>query len=159
MLETDDWKREKIGDYRALSAIVAKYTQSIKEDSEIVAALAIADAQMTKAENLALDRHNTIAEAKEEQQMIKMELIDHWDIDEKTYKCDAGSATMRASKILRINDNSSLLALLFKIERLGKAIKLLDGAYLRKLKDADMIPDAMAVYDSKITVVITEAPK
>lgn len=157
MLETPDWKREKIGDYRALSAIVVRYQDSILEDVEIKTLLEKKRQIQKRIETLVIDRNKTIAEAKEEQQMIKMELQDHWDVDGKTYKCDMGSVSLRTKKTVHVSDQSALLIWLFKLERLESAIRTLDTTYLKKLKDADMIPDAMAVYDSKTTVVITEA--
>jgi len=156
MLETDDWKREKIGDYRALSAIVVDHENDLENDYEIQALRERQKDIAFTIERLSNDREMTIAEAKEEQQMIKMELLDHWDINEKTYKCDVGSATLRTKKTLEINDQNALLAWLFKLERLESAIRTLDTAYLKKLKDADMIPDAMAYYDTTTNVAITE---
>jgi hypothetical protein len=157
MLETDDWKREKIGDYRALSAIVAKYTLSIQNDVEIGAALAIADAMITKAEKLALDRKTTIAEAKEEQQMIKMELLDHWDTDGKSFKCDMGSATIRINKTLIIKSENELINHLERFDLLPQYIKSFDMSKLRKLKDAHIIGDDALYYKKNTIVAIKEA--
>ena len=157
MLETPDWKREKIGDYRALSAIVAQCQESILDDEKINALLEKKLQTQKDIDALCIDRHKTIAEARQEQQMIKMELLDHWDIDAKTFKCDMGSATLRTTKILEINDQKELLCLLFRLERLESAIRTLNTTYLKKLKDADMIPDVMAYYKSTTNVAITEA--
>jgi hypothetical protein len=157
MLETIDWKREKIGDYRALSAIVARIERSIQEDERIHSLLKEEDEILKKIDLLTKDRNLTIEEAKQEQAMIKMELLDHWDIDEKTYKCDMGSATMRTNKTLEVHDKKSLIDLLYRLECLDSGIRTLDMTYLKKLKDAYMIPDSMAYYDEKTSVVIKEA--
>ena len=157
MLETIDWKREKIGDYRALSAIVAGQKQSITEDNRIEKLKNVITSANEEIQKLSKDREATISEAIKEQRMIKMELLDHWDIDKKTYACDMGSATLRTTKTLEINDQNAILIWLFKLERLESAIRTLDTTYLRKLKDADMIPDSMAYYDSRTNVAIKEA--
>ena len=156
MLETPDWKREKLGDYRALSAIVAQTRQSLAEDDRIEKLRTLIALANGDIHRLSKDQETTIAEAIEEQKMIKMELLDHWDIDGKTYKCDMGSATLRTIKTLEINDQHSLLIWLFKLERLESAIRTLDTVYLKKLKDADIIPDALAYYEETTNVAIAE---
>lgn len=159
MLETPDWMREKLGDYRALSAIIALTEQSLAEDDRITKLVSLIELAAGDIKKLRKDRESTILEAKEEQKMIKMEFQDHWDVDGKTYSCDMGKVSLRTKKTLEIADQTSLLIWLFKLERLEAAIRSLDTDYLKKLKDADLLPDAMAVYKSKTTVAITEAPQ
>ena len=154
-MDMDGWKREKIGDYRALSAIVAQEKSALECDGEINKAKFERDRLDGEIRRLSAKYVNVVNDAINEQQMIKMELLDHWDIDGKSFKCDMGSATLRTTKTLEISDQSALLILLFKLERLESAIRTLDTSYLKKLKDADMIPDALAVYKHSTNVAIS----
>ena len=81
-------------------------------------------------------------------------LINDWDITDKTYKCDAGTATVRTTKSLRISDKKSLIITLFNIDKLSECIRTWNLSYLRKLKDIDLIGDDIASYDEHQNVVI-----
>ena len=84
-------------------------------------------------------------------------LIDGWDIDDKTYECEAGSATIRTTKSLRITNKKGLIATLFDLGQLPECIRTWNLSYLRKLKDVNLIGDEIASYDEHQNVVIKEA--
>jgi len=85
------------------------------------------------------------------------QLIVKWDIAEKTYECEGGSATMRTTKSLKITDKKQLISVLLNIDKLPEAIRSWNLSYLRKLKDVGKIEDTTAHYEEAQNVVIKEA--
>ena len=81
-------------------------------------------------------------------------LLSKWDITDKTYECDRGTATVRTTKSLKVVDKEGLIAVLLSITKLPEAIRSWNLSYLRKLKDVDMINDAIAHYEEHQNVVI-----
>jgi len=83
-------------------------------------------------------------------------LMDLWDIEGKTFKCAVGSATIRITRSLKIDNTEKLISILEKIGKLTKCIKSWDLTYLRKLADAGLFDDEeITHYDEKKNVIIS----
>ena len=86
-------------------------------------------------------------------------LIDMWgDSSDKTFKCAVGSATMRITRSLKIDNTEKLINILEKIGKLAKSIRSWDLAYLRKLADAGLFNELEVThYDEKRSIMIRGA--
>jgi len=89
----------------------------------------------------------------------KERLIDLWgDIGDKTFKCAVGSATIRTTRSLKIDNTEGLIGILEKIGKLIKCIKSWDLTYLRKLADAGLFDEGeITHYDEKKNITIRGA--
>ncbi len=154
-----DWKEERIGEYCTLSTAIAKLEQSIGEDTEIHTLLEKHVKILKRMTELAEPRNLKIEEAKRRQAVIKGHLMEHWDIEAKTFKCDVGTATVRTSKSLIVADNFGLIDRLTELLGSGvracKCIRTFDLSVIRKYMDADLIDQHIAHYDEKRNVVIS----
>ena len=90
---------------------------------------------------------------------IKEELANSWDIDIKVFDCDAGSATIRTTRSLKIDNKEGLISILHKIGKLTTSIKSWDLTLLRKLTDADLLDKEVVHYDEKRNVIIGDEKK
>ena len=147
-----DWKEERIGEYCTLSTDIAKLEQSIREDIEI---------HVKRITEIAQTRNLDIEEAKRRQGVIKGHLVEHWDIEDKTFKCNAGSATLRTTRSLKIDNKEKLISILQQIGKLAQTITGWDLTYLRKLADAglfdvDVGGTNIMHYDEKKNVIIRD---
>ena len=147
-----DWKEERIGEYCTLSMDIAKLEQSIREDIEI---------HVKRITEIAQTRNLDIEEAKRRQGVIKGHLVEHWDIEDKTFKCNAGSATLRTTRSLKIDNKEKLISILQQIGKLAQTITGWDLTYLRKLADAglfdvDVGGTNIMHYDEKKNVIIRD---
>jgi len=86
-------------------------------------------------------------------------LIDMWeDISNKTFKCAVGSATMRITRSLKIDNTEKLINILEKIGKRAKSIRSWDLTYLRKFADAGLFDELeITHYDEKRSVIIKGA--
>jgi ActR/RegA family two-component response regulator len=148
------WKEVLINDYLALRLIVAKYEQSIQYDTRIMALVEEEDKILKEINEIAESRNHAIEEARRKQDGITMQLKEKWDIEDKTFECNGGIATIRTTKSLIIADKKRLVTVLLDIGKLPEAIRSWNLSYLRKLKDVDMIEDTIAHYDEHQNVVI-----
>jgi len=149
-----NWKEELINDYIELEKERATLEQARAEDQEIqnveLAMKKVADA-LSRLEQPYSDKLLSITRAIDG---IHEVLIDEWDITEKTYICPAGSATVRTTKSLKVQDKIGLIRTLLGIEKLPEAIRSWNLSYLRKLKDVALISDMVAIYEEHQNVVI-----
>jgi len=134
-------QRTAIQDLRAKDEQISMLETKKKEIDEDISALECGYID-------SIDKVDTLIE---EQRNL---LIDEWDILEKTYKCEAGTATVRTTKSLKIQDKKGLVQTLMGIGKLPEAIRSWNLSYLRKLKDVDMISDMVATYEEHQNVVI-----
>jgi len=103
-----------------------------------------------------------IQAAREQQTGIKAELVDEWlSTEDKTFECNAGTATLRTTKSLHIRNKEKLIAFLKLNNKLIEFIKSFEITKLRKIKDAGLLDDEIATYDEKrnIAIKITEVEK
>lgn len=157
-----DWKEEVIYNYCTLSTTIATYEESIQDDIRIRALVEEEDKILKEINKITESRNHAIEEAKRERDVITMELKEKWDIDGKSFKCSAGSATMRTTRALKIDNKEMLISILQHIGKLTQCIKGWDLTYLRKLADAglfDVEHNLVAHYDEKRNVIISAAKK
>ena len=149
-----DWKEKLITDSIALQKERKTLEQARAEDQEIknveLTMKKVGDA-LNALEQPYSDKLLDIARDIEK---IQEALIDGWDITDKTYKCDLGSATVRTTKSLNVTDKRELIMTLVGIGKIKEAIRSWNLSYLRKLKDVGMIEDTIAHYDEHQNVVI-----
>lgn len=101
-----------------------------------------------------------IVELNAQMQKIREDLIERWDSEDKSFKCGAGSATIRTTRALKIDNKEMLISILQHIGKLTQCIKGWDLTYLRKLADAglfdaDVGETNIVHYDEKKNVVIS----
>ena len=155
-----DWKEERIGEYCTLSTDIAKLEQSIREDIEIHTLLEKHDEILKRITKIAETRNLDIEEAKRRQAVIKGHLLEHWDTEDKTFKCDVGTATVRTTKSLIVTDNFGLIDRLTEILGSGvracECIRTFELSTIRKYMDADLFAEHIAHYDEKRNVIIRD---
>ena len=95
-----------------------------------------------------------IDEMREQQTNIKAELISNWDTEEKTFKCDVGTATLRITRSLHIYNKEKLIEFLTTLNILPDFIKTFEIGKLRKIKGAGLIEDSIANWDETKSVII-----
>ena len=104
-----------------------------------------------------------IRDAETRQNAIKEELKTAWGNEDKTFKCAAGTATLRTTKSLVITDKSGLIQRLSEIlpgniDAACERIKSFDISNIRQYKDTGLISDDIAHYDLKqgVSIKVTE---
>ncbi len=155
-----DWKEEGIAAYHSLelkkeilegSMALNPYLSNLKSQIEEI------EIEVQEGEK---NYRAEINECNLKMQIIRDNLIERWDIEGKSYKCDEGSAIIRTTRALKVNDKEKLISTLQQIGKLTQCIKSWDLTYLRKLADADLL-DAdvgetnIVHYDEKKNVVIS----
>ena len=102
-----------------------------------------------------------IHDCETQMQTLKDQLKEDWDIEDKTFKCQKGSVTLKTTKSLIVTSKSGLIQRLTAIfEDATKAcdcIRSFDLSAIRKYMDAELIDEKIAHYNKKQSVVITEA--
>lgn len=88
-------------------------------------------------------------------QYLKNDLVERWDSNDKSFKYEAGSVTMKTTRTLNVNDKKALISKLQQLGKLPECIKGWDIRYLRKLADVGFLDDSIVSYDEKRNVVIT----
>lgn len=149
-----NWKEERIAEYAKLTTDKDKVTREMESDTEINKLI---EHYKNMSDAIATQQYPflTKVEAIEQQQAgIKLELIEKWDIKEKSFKCDIGEATLRTNRSLHIRDKAKLIEFLISIKKLPEFIKSFETAKLRKVKDVGMLDDDIATYDEKQNVAI-----
>ena len=151
-----NWKPESIAKYAQTEAAKLQILHDITSDAEIYLLserLAKTEAELATKKQPYLDK---ILECEQLQTGIKAELVDAWGTTEdKTFECDAGTATLRTTKSLNIRSKEKLVAFLELNKKLTDFIKSFEITKLRKIKDAGMIEDEIATWDIKHNVAIS----
>lgn len=150
-----NWKRDRIIEYARLEKAIATETHEMDIDPEI---------NMFMEERKRLDNLikigrdsylRSIGASQQRQIAIKEDILDNWDnLEEKTFKCEAGSATLKTTRSLRIQDKKGVIDLLLSLKKLPDFIKSFEIAKLRKIKDAGLIEDSVAAYVEKKSIVM-----
>lgn len=156
-----DWKEQRIAEYAKLEKEITTDMQDMGNDQGLNGLIAKRErlAEIIKISQKVYLEH--IEEAQQRQALLKAELADGWDIDDKTFKCPAGTATARTTRSLNIRSKLRLVNFLLRIEKLPEFIKSFDVSKLRKLKDAGLLEDEIASWDEKrnVSIRIVEAGK
>ena len=153
-----DWKTERITEYAKLEKeeVTIKHEMSadiglnklIQKRSDLDTVIKFAEKSYFK----------NIEAAQQQQAGIKLELVDRWYGEEKTFECAAGIATLRTTKSLKIQSKQKLIDFLVLNKKLVDFIKSFEIAKLRKIKDAGFLGDEVVSYDEtkSIAIKITE---
>lgn len=149
-----DWKEERIAEYARLGQQINIVTHNLVTDS--VRNRLIKEEQKLAVERKQLEENylKNIRAAQEQQAGIKLELAEKWDIEEKSFECASGTATLRTTKSLKIQNKEKLIDFLVLNKKLVDFIKSFEITKLRKIKDADLLGDEIASYDEKKSVAI-----
>ena len=154
-----NWKEEAIAKYAELEAQKKVVIVTMLEDNDLKTArisVENAAAHLSAFEEAYIAK---IGELNVEIENVRLALQKDWDIEDKTYKCEAGVATIRTTKSLCVLDRHSLMANLVNLNKLPESIRSWDLTLLRKLKDVDLIPDEQACYEERQNVVIRGTSK
>ena len=160
MTEIDErmqnWRTDRIAEYARLENEINIKMHVMKTDPHLNK-LMKEQAKLNDIVALAKGAYTRFIEAAQQQQAgIKAELVDTWgETEEKTFECDAGTATLRTTKSLNIRSKEKLIAFLELNKKLTDFIKSFEIAKLRKIKDAGMIEDEIATWDIKRNVAIS----
>ena len=163
MTEIDErmrnWRTDRITEYAKLEKKIIIERNELLSDPEINK-LAL---ERDKLDKLIIEKGKqhilNIDAAQQQQTGIKLELVDRWYGEEKTFVCPAGTATLRTTKSLKIQSKEKLIDFLVLNKKLVDFIKSFEITKLRKIKDAGMLEDEVATYDEKksVAIKITEA--
>ena len=152
--QTQDWKSERIGEYVKLENMVTIEMQKMGTDPDLDALIrdrVKLNEMIERGQELYLKK---IEAAQQQQAGIKLELVDRWYSEEKTFECAAGTATLRTTKSLKIQSKEKLIDFLMLNKKLVDFIKTFEITKLRKIKDAGMLEDEIATYDEKKSIAI-----
>ena len=149
-----DWKEERIAEYAKLEEEVTTLRHEMSMDiglNKLIQNRLELDAVIKFAEE---PYFKNIETAQQQQTSIKAELVDRWYSEDKTFECAAGTATLRTTKSLNIRSKEKLIEFLTTINKLPNFIKSFEIAKLRKIKDAGLLGDEIAIWDEKKNVAI-----
>lgn len=159
MSETDErmrnWRTDRIAEYARLENEIDIETHELVTDPErnrLIKEKEKLNEMIELAEGLYI---KNIEAAQQQQAEIKLELVETWGgAEDKTFECDAGTATLRTTKSLNIRSKEKLVAFLELNKKLTEFIKSFEITKLRKIKDAGMIEDEIATWDVSRSVAI-----
>lgn len=154
MSETQDWKTERITEYAKLENIVTIEMRKMGTDPDLDALMrdrVKLNEMIERGQELYLKK---IEAAQQQQAGIKLELVDNWYGEEKTFECPAGTATLRTTKSLKIQSKQKLIDFLMLNKKLIDFIKTFEIAKLRKIKDAGFLGDEVVSYDETKSIAI-----
>ena len=160
MSETDErmrnWRTDRIAEYAKLEASKKALEKRWEENIALNKLQTELRKVLDKIEEAEKPYRASVDARTQQQAGIKSELVDTWsDTEEKTFECDAGTATLRTTKSLNIRDKEKLIAFLELNKKLTDFIKSFEIIKLRKIKDAGMIEDEIATWDIKRNVAIS----
>jgi hypothetical protein len=152
--QTQDWKTERITEYARLEARKHAWKKNVGDTTflkNLRGELENARIKLDEAEKPYNEKIDAIAQ---QQAGIKLELIDRWYGEEKTFECTAGTATLRTTKSLKIQNKQKLIDFLVLNKKLVDFIKTFEIAKLRKIKDAGFLGDEVVSYDETKSIAI-----
>lgn len=155
MNEKENGMEQVLVEYARLVEKIGDTTHLMSTDPEINA-LAQERAVLDRKIDWATTGYRDIIEkAKHQQADIRATLVDNWDIEDKTFKCPAGTATLRTTRSLQVKDKGKLIDFLTTLKKLPEFIKSFEIAKLRKIKDAGLLEDEIVSYNELKTVSIS----
>jgi hypothetical protein len=156
-----DWKEVNIARYLLLKH--EKILMDLEMVRDPIISRLCAEIETSKEQLSALESGYKAKIHSYEAQMedLKEQIKQNWDIEDKTFKCQKGSAAVKTTKSLIVTSKSGLIQRLTAIfEDATKAcdcIRTFDLSAIRKYMDADLIDEKIAHYNKKQNVIITEA--
>ena len=151
---SQDWKAEAIAEYARLEKEIALETHGMDTDPELNKLGKERTILNKKFEEIEAGYRENIRAAQQQQAGIKLELVDNWYGEEKTFECSAGTATLRTTKSLKIQSKQKLIDFLVLNKKLVDYIKTFEIAKLRKIKDAGFLGDEVVSYDETKSIAI-----
>ena len=150
-----NWRTDRIAEYARLENIVTTEMRKMGTDPDLDA-LMRDRVKLNEMIELGQGLYLKNIEAAQQQQAgIKLELVETWsDTEEKTFKCNAGTATLRINRSLNIRNKVKLINFLELNKKLTEFIQSFEIAKLRKIKDAGMLEDEICAWDEKKSVAI-----
>lgn len=89
-------------------------------------------------------------------QSIKEKMAKEWDTEDKSVRYATGSATIRTTRSIKVDNKELLIGILQHFGKLAQCIKTWDLTYLRKLVDAGLFEGAdVTHYEEKKNVAIS----
>jgi len=153
--EKRQWKAEQIAEYAKLEANKKAVEKRWEENTELKKLQTELRKLLDKVEETEKPYHTTLTHYAQQQAGIKQQLVDRWfDTEDKTFECDAGTATLRINRSLCIRSKEKLVAFLELNKKLTEFISGFETTKLRKIKDAGMLEDEIATWDEKKSVAI-----
>lgn len=149
-----DWKETLIADCIVLQKQKAILERERAEDEDILNAEILMNKAIDKITELKQPYGDKINDIIYQIDHLHEALVDRWNITDKTYECEVGTAILRTTKALKIEDKKELISILLNLGKLPESIRTWNLAYLRKLKDVDMIEDTIAYYEEHQNVII-----
>lgn len=150
-----NWKEVKIAEYSELEHEIGAIACEMATDKDL-SKLTLERNKLSKAIIMMQSLYTLQIEAKQQTQAgIKAELIDNWDVTGKTFECDAGTATLRTTKSVRIRSKAKLIDFLSLNKKLTEYIKAFDTSKLRKIKEAELIGSDVIDWDERKSVAIS----
>jgi len=148
------WKEKLMAEY----ANVEMNKQATHENMKTLATrieleeeIAYKQDQLERLKQPYLDK---ILECEQRQTGIKDELVKRWDIEDKTFKCDVGTATLRTTKSLHIRNKAKLIEFLSLNKKLSEYVKAFDTSKLRKIRESELIGNDVIDWCEKKSMVI-----
>jgi hypothetical protein len=154
-----DWKEEVIAEYISYQKGLT-YVKRERSEDPILKELQEEKEILRRKTNEAYKPYEVeIAGYLQHIEELQQKLLTCWDTSDKTFKCKVGSATIRTTRSLKVDDKETLISTLQRIGKLTQCITGWDLAYLRKLADAGMFDvdwgePTSVHYDEKMSVVI-----
>lgn len=152
-----NWKEEAIAEYAALELRKSVVIQVRVDDEELKNAKHAMEAAAAMYSALEQPYNDNIEEINLSIVAVRDILKEKWDTEDKTYECNAGSATIRTTKSLEIRDKTQLIQTLVNLDKLQDCVRSWNLSYLRKLKDVALISDEIAYYEEHQNVVVKGA--
>jgi len=152
-----NWKEEAIAEYAYLEQQKIVGAREEAADEELKDARLAMDSAAARYNALAQVYLDKFEEINHAIAMVRDMLQEKWDTEDKTYECNAGSATIRTTKSLEIRDKTQLIQTLVNLDKLQDCVRSWNLSYLRKLKDVALISDEIAYYEEHQNVVVKGA--
>lgn len=155
-----NWRTDRIAEYAKLEAKKIAAREHWEENVTLFKLQVELKKVLDKIEKTEKPYRADIDALSQQQAGIKSGLVETWgDTEDKSFECDAGTATLRTSKSLHIRSKEKLVAFLELNKKLTDFISSFEITKLRKIKDAGMLGDEICTYDEKksISISIKEA--
>lgn len=151
----ENWMEQVLIEYAKYAKVVEDTTRSMNADPNLDALTMARVILDKKIDSAVIGYRKTIEEAKHQQADLRGELVNNWSTKDKTFKCPAGTATLRTTRSLQVKDKGKLIEFLSTLKKLPEFIKSFEIAKLRKIKDAGLLEDEIVTYGELRTVVIS----
>lgn len=151
----ENWIEQVLIEYEGYAKVIEDATRLMDTDPELNVLTQERELLDRKIYQAVIGYQKTIEEAKHQQADLRGELTNNWGTKDKTFKCPAGTATLRTTRSLQVKDKGKLIEFLMTLKKLPEFIKNFEIAKLRKIKDAGLLEDEIATYTELRSVLIS----